>query len=132
MPGGTATATRCSLVEGHHGDHVNLFRDGCHAQWADGEVPVLYGPGEVRGQPRRMTATAGEVDRMAKGDSAKRGLLGLTTAMQRNARERQVRSYGAKRLGFAGVACSECGSMQTVRIGKCVRCTSCGHDGECG
>lgn len=47
-------------------------------------------------------------------------------------REAQVRALGASRAGFDGEVCGACGSVQTIRTGKCVLCLSCGHEGACG
>jgi hypothetical protein len=38
----------------------------------------------------------------------------------------------AKIKGFTGIPCDQCGSVNTVRIGKCLQCQSCFHNGECG
>jgi len=38
--------------------------------------------------------------------------------------------------GYTGIPCQACGGLNTVRIGKCLRCAppplGCGQDGECG
>lgn len=38
----------------------------------------------------------------------------------------------AKFMGYTGIPCDSCGSMRTVRIGRCLRCEACKHAGECG
>jgi len=42
------------------------------------------------------------------------------------------RELDAKAKGYTGIPCDQCGSLETVRIGKCLRCESCGSSGECG
>lgn len=38
----------------------------------------------------------------------------------------------ARFQGYTGEICTACGSMKTIRIGKCIRCAECNHAGECG
>lgn len=38
----------------------------------------------------------------------------------------------AKRMGFTGIPCEACGSVNTVRNGKCLLCMDCKSSGECG
>lgn len=42
------------------------------------------------------------------------------------------RELDAKAKGYTGIPCDMCHSLETVRIGKCLRCNSCGSSGECG
>lgn len=37
-----------------------------------------------------------------------------------------------QRPGYTGILCDACGSPNTVRIGKCLRCDDCQTAGECG
>lgn len=38
----------------------------------------------------------------------------------------------AKSRGFTGIPCDACGSINTVRNGKCLLCMDCHASGECG
>jgi hypothetical protein len=38
----------------------------------------------------------------------------------------------AKAKGYTGIPCEACGSMDTVRIGSCLRCSKCNSAGGCG
>jgi hypothetical protein len=38
----------------------------------------------------------------------------------------------AQRMGFTGIPCEACGSVNTVRNGKCLLCMDCKSSGECG
>ena len=42
------------------------------------------------------------------------------------------RELDAKAKGYTGIPCDQCQGLETVRIGKCLRCESCGSSGECG
>lgn len=37
-----------------------------------------------------------------------------------------------KSLGYTGIPCDNCGSLNTVRVGKCLQCQDCYAAGECG
>ncbi len=42
-------------------------------------------------------------------------------------------SEQAKRVGFSGLQCTNCGSWKTMGSSKCGQCTECGHTyGACG
>lgn len=38
----------------------------------------------------------------------------------------------AQQMGFTGIPCDHCGSPNTIRTGKCLKCMDCDTDGECG
>jgi len=46
--------------------------------------------------------------------------------------DNQAAMISKNMTGFSGEQCEQCGSMQTVRTGTCVKCQVCYHDGGCG
>lgn len=97
-----------------------------------GSTRIRRGADRVESLDPVVNDASTRTERMAKGRDKPKGLGAVLGDLQATGREEQVRSYGADRLGFSGEQCSHCGSMQTQRVGKCIKCLSCGQDGECG
>lgn len=92
----------CILAHGHDGAHLSLDN---RQQW-EGT------PGRpVRWQPTPAKAPAPE------------GKLPERLALPTPA---------GKSLGYTGIPCDACQSLNTVRSGKCLTCMDCHAAGECG
>lgn len=85
-------------------DLVNGFGLGIRKTPSGFELHKLPAPREVKISPTSLGAPKVEEDSVSK----------------------------AKTLGFTGIPCDQCGSLNTVRIGKCLQCQTCFHNGECG
>lgn len=100
----------CSKPPGHLGAHVHLHPNGSHVEWEPGAVVAMgWAAGQCRGHGRQRVLLVTRTPDRAEVEVA------MLTAQ-----------------GGGGEMCGACGSLLTVRIGKCVRCMSCGADGECG
>jgi hypothetical protein len=108
----------CVLRRGHEGAHLSI--DNSRAWKGTPGFPIIWEPELTREQTDELklvtdpTLTQGEVIR-----ESMRGATGADVRMAQN-------------LGYTGELCGHCGSPNTIRIGKCVRCDACGQDGECG
>jgi hypothetical protein len=87
---------------------------GAPVTWADPEPELTREQTDEMTLMTDPTLTQGEVQR-----ESMRGATGADVRMAQN-------------LGYTGELCGACGSPNTIRIGKCVRCDACGADGECG
>lgn len=107
----------CSKPPGHKGDHVFLDpRTGVHVVW-----PAATGRTIARGFPPGV-GTNPTNPWLFKAEPVKLALMPGDGAA-----EARLES-----MGGGGEACQECGSLATVRIGKCIRCLDCQASGECG
>ena len=93
----------CVLAEGHEGPHLSLDN---RARWR----------GTV-GKPVRWRAQIQDLP-----DLPDRPRVPEQLALM----------PAGKDLGYTGIPCDACGSVNTVRVGKCLRCDNCQTAGECG
>lgn len=110
----------CILTQGHDAAHLSM--DNSRVWKGTPGFPVIWEdePELTREQTDELklatdpTLTQGEIRR-----ESQKGPTGADVRMAQN-------------LGYTGELCGNCGSPNTLRIGKCVRCDACGQDGECG
>ena len=105
----------CVLLKGHEGDHLSL--DNSRVWKGTPGFPVIWSA--------ESTLTREQTDELAAIKDP------MTTQGEvRKATGADVRA--SQNRGYTGELCGNCGSPNTIRIGKCVRCEACGADGECG
>ena len=106
--GGVPGHLRCAKRAGHTGPHVS----------SDGKVK--WGKmGLQRPDPVRVAVTLDDEGRVT----------GMQGAPPPN---RTLLQPSGKALGYTGIPCDSCGSLNTVRNGKCLQCMDCMASGECG
>jgi len=89
------------------------------------QVGLTKGQKELRRLMRAQGATVSAPPPRVVQDTPKPPeRLSITSAVQRE--------LDAKARGYTGIPCGKCQSIETIRIGTCLRCDSCGDSGECG
>lgn len=106
----------CVLKQGHRDAHLSI--DNTRLWRGTPGRPVIWGQ-----------SAAGPVDEPT-GEAEILAHLDPTLTVAEVKLPTQVPS--GKDLGYTGIFCEMCGSPNTVRIGKCIRCSECNHAGECG
>lgn len=114
----------CVLADGHEGDHLSIDN---REMWKGTPGKPVRWAQERRGVARVVVSDeyVSQVDcgtfKEPPAPAQRTKPLGPQTA-----------ASVAKAKGFTGIPCELCGSLETVRIGTCLRCNACGSSGGCG
>lgn len=109
----------CILALGHEGDHLSL--DNSRVWKGTPGFPIFW-EAELTREPTDEIELMNSNPTLTQGEVRRGTMRGATGA--------DVRA--AQSFGYTGELCGHCGSPNTIRIGKCIRCEACGQDGECG
>ncbi len=121
-----------------HGESRGALSDAAYevdrALELRGDSPPVERVAWVGGAPvhARPAALPEGVTASVVGADGQRVDLHADGEVRRAPRSMAPTSTFVRRPDMSGIPCDNCGSPNTIRIGKCLRCYDCNSDGECG